>query len=77
MKSPLSVDRAQVEGWGYQPTVKISDPELFLSKITARTKMEKRLKDRLSSDWPHLGFWGLGGRHQDLTLLLMLWCVYR
>ena len=36
----------QVEGWGYQPTVKISDPELFLSKRTAKIKLEKRLKER-------------------------------
>ena len=31
--------RLPVQGWGYQPTVKISDPELFLCKST---KMEKR-----------------------------------
>ena len=32
-----------VEGWGCHPTVKISDPELFLSKRTAGTNVEKRL----------------------------------
>jgi hypothetical protein len=31
----------QVEGWGCHPTVKNSDPELFLSKRTVGTKMEK------------------------------------
>jgi hypothetical protein len=31
----------QVEGWGCHPTVKNSDPELFLSKRTAGTKMER------------------------------------
>ena len=31
----------QVEGWGCYPTVKNSDPELFLSKRTAGTNMEK------------------------------------
>ena len=30
----------QVEGWGSHPTVKNSDPELFLSKRTAGTKNE-------------------------------------
>jgi hypothetical protein len=29
--------------------------ELFLSKITAGTKMEKRLRERRSSEWPNLG----------------------
>ena len=33
-----------VEGWGYQHTVKISDPELFLVKGITGTKMENRLK---------------------------------
>jgi hypothetical protein len=28
----------QVEGWGFHPTVKNSDPDLFLSKRTAGTK---------------------------------------
>jgi len=28
----------QVEGWGYYPTVKNSDQELFLSKRTTGTK---------------------------------------
>jgi hypothetical protein len=40
----------QVEGWGCHPTVKNSDPELFLSERTARTKMEMRLRERRSSD---------------------------
>ena len=51
----------QVEGWGCHPTVKNSDPELFLSKRTAGTKI-KRLKERQSndSDSPNLGSisWG-------------------
>jgi hypothetical protein len=34
----------QVEGWGCHPTVKNSHPELFLSRRTAGTKMEKRLR---------------------------------
>jgi hypothetical protein len=29
----------QVEGWSYQPTVKISNPELFPSKRNAGRKM--------------------------------------
>ena len=35
----------QVEGWGQN-----TDPELFLSKRTAGTKMKKRLRERRSSD---------------------------
>jgi hypothetical protein len=31
----------QVEGWGCHTTVKNSDPESFLSKITAGTKIEE------------------------------------
>ena len=37
--------------------------------------MEKRLRERMSSDWLNLGFISRGG--QGLTLLLMLWCAYR
>ena len=47
-------------------TVKISDPELFLSERTAGTKMEKRLKERQSNDGPSLGSTLLcvrGGEH--------------
>jgi hypothetical protein len=60
----------QVEGWGCHPTVKNSDPESFLSKRTAETKMETRLKERQSRDqlnWspPH-------GETLLLPLLLML-----
>jgi hypothetical protein len=51
-----------VEGWGYQPTVKISDPELSLSKKTTGKKMEKRLKEKLSNDRPNLvSIFGGGG----------------
>ena len=35
---------------GCHPTVKNTDPELFLSKRTAWTKIEKRLRKRRSSD---------------------------
>ena len=51
----------QVEGWGCHPMVKNSDPELFLSKRTAGTKVEKRLRKRRSSDWPNLGSISRGG----------------
>jgi hypothetical protein len=44
-----------VEGWDYHPTVRNSDPELFLSKRTAGTKLEKKLGKRRFSDWPKLG----------------------
>jgi hypothetical protein len=36
----------QVEGWGCQTTVKKSDPELFLSKRTTGSKIEKTLRER-------------------------------
>ena len=55
---------------------KNSDPELFLSKRTAGTKMETRLRERWSSGWAQLEI-HLKRRLQDLTLLLMLWCAYR
>jgi hypothetical protein len=45
----------QVEGWGWHSTVKNSDPELFLSKRTAGTKMETGLRERTSSDQSKLG----------------------
>jgi hypothetical protein len=69
----------QVKQQGYKPTVRTSDPKLLLSKRTSWTKVERRLKERWSNDWPKLGFisWGLGVGHQGLTLLLMLWCACR
>ena len=51
----------QVERWGCYPTVKTSDPELLLSKRTAGTKMEKRPRERQSSDLLNLGFISRGG----------------
>jgi hypothetical protein len=45
----------QVEGWDCHPTVKNSDPELFLSKRPSGTKMETRLRERRSSELPNLG----------------------
>jgi hypothetical protein len=51
----------QVEGRGHHPTVKNSDPELFLSKSTAGRKMEKRLRGRSSSDRLKLGSSSRGG----------------
>jgi hypothetical protein len=49
------------EGWGCNPTVKNSDSELFLSKRTAGTKMEKSIWERRSSDQPNLGSIARGG----------------
>ena len=45
----------QAEGWGCHPIVKSSDSELFPSRRIAETKMEKRLRERRSSDRPKLG----------------------
>jgi hypothetical protein len=53
----------QVKGWGCYPTAKNSDTELFLSKRTAGTKMEKSQAQIAIQ---------LKGRLQGLTLLLML-----
>jgi hypothetical protein len=39
-----------VERWRHQHTFKIFNPELFLSKRNAGTKMEQRLKEWPSSD---------------------------
>jgi hypothetical protein len=39
----------QVEGWGCHSTIKNTNPELFLSKRTAGTKLEKRLRERSPS----------------------------
>jgi hypothetical protein len=44
-----------VESWGYLPSFKIFDPELFLSKRNTGTKMEQRLKERAPHDWFNLG----------------------
>jgi len=44
----------QVKGWDHQPTVKISDPELFLSKRTIGTKNGEETKGNglvISSTW--------------------------
>jgi hypothetical protein len=35
---------------------------LFLSKRTAGTKIEKRLKEKWSNDWPDLGSISWGGK---------------
>ena len=53
----------------YLVTVKVIDPEFLLSKRTAGTKMEKRLKKRLSND--QLGI-HLLEETPSLTLTLML-----
>ena len=42
--------RHQVKGGCCHPIVKNSNPGLLLTKSTAGTKMENRLKERLSSD---------------------------
>jgi hypothetical protein len=57
--TPIRIGNIKTSGletrWGCHPTVKNSDPELFLSERTARTKMEKNLSKRRSSDRPKLG----------------------
>jgi hypothetical protein len=46
---------------GCHPIVKISDLKVLLSKRTSGIKMKKRLRERLSSDWPNLGSISRGG----------------
>jgi hypothetical protein len=46
--------RSPYEAWGHSIIFKIFDLVLFLSKGNAGTKMEHRLKDRLSCDWHSL-----------------------
>ena len=65
----------QVERWGCHPTVKNSEPELFLSDGTAGTQMEKSLRKRRPSD--RSNWIQLKGRLHVLTLLLMLWYTYK
>jgi hypothetical protein len=48
---------------------------LLLSKRTAESKIEKILRERWFRERPNLGSISTGG--QGLTLLLVLWCVYR
>jgi hypothetical protein len=70
-KSPPPVDRQGLKWRGRvtNPVFKIPDPELFLSKRTAGTKMEKRLKERLSSHQPNLGSISWGTPRPDITIL--------
>ena len=56
-------------GADFKPTVKISDPELFPLKRTAGTKMEKKLKEGLSSDLLNLGSISKGS---PMTILIDL-----
>ena len=60
----------QVEGWGCHPTVKNSDPELFLSKKKYRDKNGEETEGKEVQGQAQIGI-HLKGRLQGLTLLLM------
>jgi len=60
----------QVERWGCHPTVKNSDPELFLSKRTAGTKIGDKTEGQAVQRLTQLGF-HIKDRLQDLTLVLI------
>lgn len=47
--------------WGRHVTLKISDSEVFLSEGTARTKLEKSMRERRPSDRPKLRSSSWGG----------------
>jgi hypothetical protein len=67
----------QVKGWGCHPTVKNSDPKLFLSeKKTCRVKNGGEPKIKKVQWLAQIGI-QLKGRPQGLTLLLILWSVYK
>jgi hypothetical protein len=53
------------------PAVK-TDPELFLSKITAGRKIEKNLRERRFSDRPKLESISGGGGGQGLPVVRVL-----
>ena len=57
-----------MEGWGCDPIVKNSDPELFLSKRNEGIKKEESLRERRFSDWPKLKSSSGGGpKHDTIT----------
>jgi hypothetical protein len=56
----LSPPPVEWQGWGCHPTVQTSETELFPSKTTAGTKIEKRLRERKSHYWPKLGSYSRG-----------------
>jgi hypothetical protein len=55
------LEALEEERWCYQVTVKMPDPEVFLPIKSAGTKMEKRLRERRSSDLPNRGSTSWGG----------------
>ena len=66
----------QVERLSYHPTVKSSNPELFLSERTARKKHGEKPKEK-EIQWQDQIVIKLKERHQGLTLLLMLFCAHK